>query len=121
MTEQNTSAQTDNISKRMLIVAIILTAVATVAVMEWQGMLKHTSNKDDYALSSYKAIFIEKQDDEQYRLSRKPSNQSAQCHDGFLFIQSDANDKMQGLLVDYKNRGVKCEAISPVNLGIKAK
>ena len=112
---------TDSISKRALIVAIILTAIATVAAMEWQGMLKHTSNKDDYSLSTYKAIFIEQQADEQYRLSRKPSDQSAQCHDGFLFIQSDSNEKMQGLLVDYKNRGVKCKAIRSLDLSGQAK
>lgn len=105
MTEQTSS---DQVSKVTLVIAIFITVIFTVSILEWQGMLKHTEHKDDYAVSEYKAVFIEKQENKQYRLSQKPSNQTAVCNGGYLFVTSDTNDAMQGLLVDYKNRGVKC-------------
>lgn len=108
--EQNMThdSDSDKVSKLTLVIAIFLTAVFTVGVLEWQGKIKHPDNKKDYAVSDYKAVFIEKQEDKQYRLSHKPSNQTAVCNGGYLFVTSDVNDGMQGLLVDYKNRGVKC-------------
>lgn len=105
MNEQNT---TDQVSKITLILAIVITAIFTVGVLEWQGKIKHSEHKDEFALSTYRAVIIEKQEDNQYRLSNKPSNQTAVCHGGYLFISSDINEGREALLVDYKNRGVKC-------------
>jgi len=111
--------QTDQVSKTTLIIAIFASVLFTIFVMEWQGMIKHTDNKEDYALSSYEVVYIDRQENDQYRLSRKPSQQSATCHEGFLFIASDVNPDMQGLLVDYKNRGVKCAPASIANSKLK--
>lgn len=105
----------DKVSKATLVLGILLSAVFTVGILEWQGMIKHTDNKKDYAISEYKAVFIEKQQDKQYRLSHKPSKQTAICNGGYLFVTSDLNDGLQGLLVDYKNRGVKCNPNSIAN------
>lgn len=91
-----------------LILGGIVGVVATFVFLESQGLVKHNENKDDYALSQYQAIFIDAESQQQYLLSRKPSNQHARCVDGYLFIRSDDNQAMQGLIVDYKNRGVKC-------------
>jgi len=104
MTEQTN----DKIKTSTLVMAIIATIITTVVVMELNGMIKHSDNKEDYPVGEYKAIYIEKQKNKQYRLSHKASDQSAICNNGYLFITSDVNDGMQGLLVDYKNRGVKC-------------
>jgi hypothetical protein len=90
------------------ILAALGGVIATVIFLESQDLIKHTEHKDDYALSQYKAIFIDQRDESSYRLSRKPSNQHAICVEGFLFLRADQNPQMQGLLVDYKNRGVKC-------------
>ncbi len=103
-----TQQDTDNVSKATLIICIVLSVIATIALLEWQGRLKHSEYKDDFALSTYRAILIADQEERQYRLSHKPSNQSAECVNGYLFIRSDVNDAMMGLLVDYKNRGIKC-------------
>ncbi len=80
-------------------------------MLESNGLIQHNKEKDDYPVAEYKAIFIEKHGDSEYRLSHKPSNQTALCNQGYLFIQSDDNDGMQGLLVDYKNRGVRCGSL----------
>ncbi|MDX1451067.1 MAG: hypothetical protein R3183_00815 [Oleiphilaceae bacterium] len=105
----------DNVSKRTLILAMIATAIGTVLVLHWQGLLRHSEHKEDFALSTYRAVLIAEQKEESYRLSHKPSHQSAQCINGYLFIVADKNDAMQGLLVDYKNRGIKCALPAPNN------
>ncbi len=104
---------TDHVSKRTLILAMIGTAIATVLVLNWQGLLRHSEYKDDFALSTYRAVLIAEQEEDSYRLSHKPSHQSARCVNGYLFIVADKNDAMQGLLVDYKNRGIKCGLSMP--------
>jgi hypothetical protein len=100
--------QEDTVSKLTLIIAVIASVFATLLFLEWNGLIKHNENKDDFPVAEYKAIFIEKQENKQYRLSHKPSNQTAICNGGYLFITADLDDGMQGLLVDYKNRGVRC-------------
>ena len=88
------------VNNRLLLLSLFLQLI--------QILIQHNQNKDDYPVAEYKAVFIEKQHDKQYRLSHKPSNQTAICNGGYLFITSDVNDGMQGILVDYKNRGVRC-------------
>jgi hypothetical protein len=107
-TEKQPRQTDDKVSKRTLVIAIFASIALTILTLEWQGMLQHTNAKEDYPIAEYKAVFIEKQENKQYRLSHKPSNQTAICNGGYLFITSDVNDGMQGLLVDYKNRGVRC-------------
>ncbi|MFV1873378.1 MAG: hypothetical protein ACMZ64_08675 [Oleiphilus sp.] len=110
MTTENADPQkqNDKVSKRTLVLAIFASILLTFFTLERNGLIQHTEKKDDYPVAEYKAVFIEKQENKQYRLSHKPSKQTAICNGGYLFITSDVNDGMQGLLVDYKNRGVRC-------------
>ena len=106
MTSENSSSN-DNISKNTLIIAVIAAVIATIAILEFAGKIKHNEAKDDFSVSTYQAILINK--GEEHLISRKPSEQTAQCIDGYLFIQSDSDLTMQGLIVDYKNRGIRCQ------------
>ena len=106
MSETQTTSNDDKVSKNTLIVSIICAVVVTVTALEFTGKIKHNEAKDEQPISSYQAILIKK--GEEHLISRKPSNQTAQCIDGYLFIQSDDDAAMQGLIVDYKNRGVRC-------------
>ncbi len=110
--EQKPANSEDTVKKSTLILCIIASIIVTFLTLEMNGLIKHNEAKDDYPVAEYKAIFIEKREDQSYRLSHKPSNQTARCESGYLFIGSDKNAEMQGLLVDYKNRGVKCGALN---------
>lgn len=105
MLEKNTP-DNDKVSKNTLIIAVIATVIATIAVLELTGKVKHNDAKSDYSISSYQAILIKK--GEEHLISRKASEQTSQCINGYLFIQSDSDLTMLGLVVDYKNRGVRC-------------
>lgn len=106
MSENQSTSNDDKVSKNTLIISVICAVVATVTALEFTGKIKHNEAKDEQPVSSYQAILIKK--GEEHLISRKPSNQTAQCIDGYLFIQSDDDAAMQGLIVDYKNRGVRC-------------
>jgi hypothetical protein len=112
MNEQPSNDKTieeqDKVSKTTLVIAIFITVIVTFFTLEYNGLIQHNKQKNDYPVAEFKAIFIEKLDDQAYRLSHKPSNQTATCNQGYLFVQSDDNASMQGLIVDYKNRGIKC-------------
>lgn len=106
MSESQATANNDNVSKNTLIISVIGAVIATVTALEFTGKIKHNEAKDELPVSTYQAILIKK--GEEHLISRKPSNQTAQCIDGYLFIESDDDVLMQGLIVDYKNRGVRC-------------
>jgi len=98
----------DTVKVSTLVIAIFITIVLTVLSLEMNGFIKHSNAKDTQPIAEYRAIVIERQKDKLYRLSHKPSNQTAICNAGYLFITSDLDDDLQALLVDYKNRGVTC-------------
>lgn len=98
----------DRISKTTLIISIAITIVIMLFSLEKAGMIRHNEDKSAMPIADYKVIFIE--EGQESRMSYKPSNQTASCIDGYLFITSDTDNGMQGIVVDYKNRGVKCQA-----------
>ncbi|WP_250654981.1 hypothetical protein [Alkalimarinus coralli] len=106
MSDTQTTSNDDKVSKNTLIISVICAVLVTITALEFTGKIKHNEAKDEQPISSYQAILIKK--GEEHLISRKPSNQTAQCIDGYLFIQSDDDAALQGLIVDYKNRGVRC-------------
>ncbi|UZE97004.1 hypothetical protein [Alkalimarinus alittae] len=107
MSENNVTANNDNVSKNILIISVLGAVFLTIAALELTGKIKHNEAKDEFPVSSYQAILIKK--GEEHKISRKPSNQTAQCINEYLFITADDDSNMQGLIVDYKNRGVRCQ------------
>lgn len=107
-----TDSNTDTVSIRTLVFSVFLAIAGTVAVLEWQGKITHTAEKEDMALADYKVVYIPVKEDGKYRLSQKPSHQTSFCASGYVFIANDNDPAMQGLLVDYKSRGIKCDALS---------
>lgn len=95
------------------ILSAIIGIVVTFVFLESRNMIKHNEDKSGFPISQYHAVLIDQDAEDPYRLSRKPSNQTAQCIDGYLFIGADDDANLLGLVVDYKNRGVKCPTQSP--------
>ena len=57
---------------------------------------------------------------ETFRMSRKPSELHAVCENGYLAIAADVDPSFRGILVDYKNRGVRCIRPSPTDKDLAA-
>lgn len=103
-----TAEKPDTVKTSTVVLIIFVTIIITVIALDMSGAIKHSENKTDAPIAGYKVVFIENMNDKTYRLSHKPSDQTAVCNDGYLFVTSDNDPAMQGLLVDYKNRGIRC-------------
>ncbi len=91
---------------RSLIVTAIGTILITVLVLEIYGKIDHSDNKDHVPVGEFEAIHINPGED--FRMSPKSSELHAVCEQGYLAIAADVDPSFRGILVDYKNRGVRC-------------
>ncbi len=98
---------------RSLIITGIATIIGTVLVLELSGRIDHTEHKDHVPVGDFKAVHI--QPGESFRMSRKSSELHAACENGYLAIAADVDPSFRGILVDYKNRGVRCNRPSPTD------
>lgn len=91
---------------RSLIATAVGTLLATVLVLEINGKIDHSDNKDHMPVGEFEAVHIKP--GEPFRMAPKSSELHAVCEQGFLAIAADADPSFRGILVDYKNRGVRC-------------
>ncbi|WP_396621570.1 kinase [Marinobacter sp. W-8] len=98
---------------KSLIVTGVAAIVGTVLVLEASGRIDHSDNKDHAPVGEFTAIHIKP--GETFRMSRKSSELHAVCENGYLAIAADVDPSFRGILVDYKNRGVRCARPSPTD------
>lgn len=91
---------------RSLIATAAVTLIATVLALEISGKIDHSDNKDQVPVGEFEAVHIKPGED--FRMSPKSSELHAVCEQGFLAIAADADPSFRGILVDYKNRGIRC-------------
>lgn len=96
----------EGVKPTTLILAVIAAIVATVGVLEYYGLLRHNVDKGTVPVGEFQAIFLEP--GENFRLSPKKPELHAQCQDNYVVIASNTDPLMRGVLVDYKNRGIRC-------------
>ncbi|MBD3641856.1 MAG: kinase [Marinobacter sp.] len=96
---------------RSLIVTAVVSIVGTILALEASGRIDHSDNKDHVPVGEFEAIHVTP--DEPFRMSPKASELHAVCENGYLAIAADVDPSFRGILVDYKNRGVRCVRPSP--------
>lgn len=98
---------------RSLLVTGVATIIVTVLALEFSGRIDHTEHKDHVPVGDFKAIHIQPGDS--FRMSHNSSELHAVCENGYLAIAADVDPSFRGILVDYKNRGVRCQRPSPTD------
>lgn len=93
-------------SVRTLIIVAFVAILGTVLTLETAGLINHTRDKDKVQVGEFRAVYVGPRED--YRMSPKPSELHAECYDGYLAVGSDTDITLKGVLVDYKNRGIRC-------------
>lgn len=96
---------------RSLIVTAVVSVIGTVLALETAGRIDHSDNKDHVPVGDFQAIHVTPE--EPFRMSPKASELHAACENGYLAIAADVDPSFRGILVDYKNRGVRCRRPSP--------
>jgi hypothetical protein len=108
------SVEEKRYSVRALIITAVVAIIGTVLMLEASGRIDHSDNKDHMPVGEFEAIHIKPGED--FRMSRKSSELHAACVDGYLAIAADVDPSFRGILVDYKNRGVRCVRPSPTDM-----
>lgn len=98
-------------SIQTLIVVVVATIIITVLALEFSGRINHSSNKDNITVGEFKAVNVKP--GESFRMSPKSGQLFAVCENGFIAVAADSDPQFLGLLVDYKNRGVRCPTQVP--------
>lgn len=82
--------------------------VAAVLTLEYYGYIIHSSAEDAAIVEEFKLLDLSTEID--LKVSHKAAGKIAFCTDGFLLLRPD-NDKedVAGILVDSKNRSIKCQ------------
>lgn len=96
---------------RSLILTAIIAIAGSVLVLELTGRIDHSDNKDNLPIGEFTAIQVTP--GESFRMSSKASELHARCENGYLAVAADVDPSYLGVLVDYKNRGVRCSRPSP--------
>ncbi|HET8849216.1 MAG TPA: kinase [Marinobacter sp.] len=98
---------------RSLILTGLVTIVGTVLVLQATGRITDWDNRDHVPVGEFRAVHI--LPGEPFRMSNRPSELHAVCEAGFLAIAADVDPSFRGIVVDYKNRGVRCFRPDPMN------
>lgn len=91
---------------QQLILAAVTSVLLTVGALEWKGYLRHSSEADSVYLAEFNLIKITAGSEQ--ALHSKPSDHRARCVDGFLVMENQRHTKVAGVLVDKKQRVVRC-------------
>ncbi|WP_166254183.1 kinase [Marinobacter salicampi] len=93
-------------SIRSLLAAVLITIIITVITLEMSGRIDHSDDKTNAPVGEFTAIHVKPGED--FRMSSKASELHAVCQNGYLGVAPDVDPTFVGILVDYKNRGVRC-------------
>ena len=109
------------ITERDIKVAII-TAVAafitSVVMLDMNGYINHSDKNSAKLVDEFRLIRIVP--GEALKVSPKNANKEAFCADGYLLIRPQKNqsgNQVAGILVDDKDRGVRCSETLPAPAG----
>lgn len=96
----------DRYSIRSLLVAVLVTIIITVVTLEMSGRIDHSGDETNAPVGEFTAVHVKPGED--FRMSSKASELHAVCQNGYLGVAPDVDPSFVGILVDYKNRGVRC-------------
>jgi hypothetical protein len=108
MIKQQTKGSTVNSDPKYYVLTAILTVIATVAVLDFYGYIRHSSEADAAVVAQYNSVIL--QPGEEFRMSPKKSQHQAICIRDYIVIQTTTPDgkQMRSILVDNKQRGLPC-------------
>lgn len=91
---------------RALLVTAAAAIVGTVVALQAAGRIDHSGGDAGEPVGEFTAVHVTP--GQEFRMSVKNSELHAVCRNGYLGIASDVDPAFFGILVDYKNRGVRC-------------
>lgn len=82
--------------------------IAAVLTLEYYGYIIHSQAEDSAVVEEFKLLDLSTEVD--LKVSHKTAGKIAFCADGFLLLRPDnEKENVAGILVDDKNRSIKCQ------------
>lgn len=103
---------------KVAIAAAIVAMIVAVIMLDMNGYIKHVGNDDAAVVEEFKLVIVGIE--AQTKVSSKSSNKEAFCADGYLLLRPEKNQSKKdvaGLLVDAKNRPIRCSTELPAPRG----
>lgn len=103
---------------KVAIVAGVVAMITAVIMLDMNGYIKHVGVDDSAVVEEFKLVVVGV--DAQTKVSSKSSNKEAFCADGYLLLRpqkNQSNKAVAGLLVDAKNRPIRCSTSLPAPRG----
>ena len=99
---------------KFAIIAAIAAFITSVVMLDMNGYINHSDKNSAKLVDEFRLIRIVP--GEPLKISPKNANKEAFCADGFLLIRPQKNqsgDKVAGILIDDKDRGIRCSEELP--------
>lgn len=92
---------------KWIILGLFAGVIMTVLALEYYGFIQHSKAADAAVVEEFKLLDLSTEQD--LKISPKSSGKIAMCIDGYILLRPDnGKDDVAGILVDSKNRGIKC-------------
>lgn len=92
----------------------VVAFVLSVVLLDMKGYIKHVGSDDQAVVEEFQLVIIGAEG--LTKVSSKSANKEAFCADGYLFLRPEKNNSgktIAGLLVDAKQRPVRCSSQLP--------
>lgn len=100
--------ETRELNKVPMIVTFFVTVFATVMVLFFYGYLNFSREDQGLVVAEFSLVTVGSAEAGQMR--SRPADQVAECVDGILMLRDSRNKGLSGLLVDERQRVVRCSA-----------
>lgn len=85
--------------------------IVAVLALEYYGYIRHPEAEDTARIEQFTLLALNTNVDT--KVSTKDSGKLAFCSDGYLLMRPDNNQPVAGILVDGRNRAVRCKPGMP--------
>jgi hypothetical protein len=87
-------------------IGFFIGVVVAVVALEYYGYLQHSDQQDAAVVDQFKLLTLAP--GYETRVSPKDSGKEGFCVDGYLLLRPTNGSATAGVLVDGKNRGIRC-------------
>mgnify|MGYP005855961835 CR=1 FL=1 len=105
----------DRVERSTVILIVCGTIIAVMAILHMLDFLDMDFDGENPRVGEFSAQYLEQ--GEELRMGSGNTELHARCVEGFLVIASDTDRTMRGLLLDHRDRGIRCSMpMAPENL-----
>jgi hypothetical protein len=105
---QQDGQEQQEINKLPYILTAMATVLATVMLLHFYGYLNYAREEEGLLVAEFSLVTVGSAEAGQLR--SRPANQVAECVDGVLVLHDSRHNALSGLLVDNRQRVVRCTA-----------